>query len=67
MKRMRLLTLLTVATIALPAHAVVESSDKAFFPTDQGDEWVYKTTQKEKKTDFDMRVVIEGLGRARAA
>jgi len=34
--------------------------DKDFFPTDPGAEWVYKTTQKEKKTDFDMRVMIDG-------
>lgn len=60
MKRIRLLTLLTLGSMALLAFAAAEPSDKDFFPTPQGTEWVYKTTQKEKKTDFDMRVVIEG-------
>src|SRR5689334_10353050 len=60
MKRTHLLALMAAVMVAFPTYAATEPSDKDFFPTDQGSEWVYKTTQKEKKAAFDMRVVIEG-------
>jgi len=35
-------------------------SDKAFFPWNEGDSWVYDTLNKKNNEHFEMKVVIEG-------
>ncbi len=54
-----ILGLFLIWSVALPLSANAPANE-AFFPTQQGTTWVYKTTQKEKKTVFDMNVAIEG-------
>jgi hypothetical protein len=60
MKAIRFMVLALAALTIIPISGIAVPADKDFFPIEKGVQWVYKTTQKEKKTDFDMHVVIEG-------
>src|ERR1039458_1265126 len=40
-----------------PAKAT--GPDDSFFPSTKGDSWIYKTTNKQEKESFEMKVIIE--------
>jgi hypothetical protein len=42
-----------------PILFAAQPANEAFFPLQQGTEWVYKTLNKQKKDSFDMHVVIQ--------
>lgn len=58
-ERMKI-NLLLLILFTLPVRVMAEASNSAFFPLKQGDQWVYLTTNKEKKEKFDMQVTVEG-------
>lgn len=51
---------LLMCLASVPGTQAVDSPSGIFFPWEMGAEWVYKTTHKEKKETFDMKVRIEG-------
>ena len=49
-----------LAALGFSPALAAEPSNADFFPMEKGTAWAYNTIQKEKKSSFEMNVVIEG-------